>query len=135
MGGVPRFWRSIDNRYRLVGTRCENCGEVYFPPRVVCPKCRREGEMKEVELSGRGEIYTYSVVRVPPEGFEGKAPYVVAIVKLEEGPLVTGMIVDCDPGEIDIGTPVEATFRRVSEDGEDGVIYYSLEFRPVRREE
>ncbi|NPB01472.1 MAG: Zn-ribbon domain-containing OB-fold protein [Methanopyri archaeon] len=130
---VPRFWRSIENRYRLVGTVCKNCGEKFFPPRVVCPNCRRSGEMEEYEFSGRGEVYSYSVVRVPPEGFEDKAPYVVGIVKLEEGPLVTGMIVDCEPSEVEIGMPVEATFRRVSEEGEDGVIYYSLEFRPVRR--
>ncbi len=127
---VPRFWRGIPARYRLIGSKCKNCNEVYYPPRKVCPKCKK-ARMDEVKLKGRGKIETYTVIHVAPEGFEEQVPYVVAIVRLEEGPCLTTQIVDCEPEDIYIGMPVEACFRRINEDGEAGVIYYGLKFRPT----
>ena len=127
---VPRFWRGIPARYRLIGSKCKNCNEVYYPPRKVCPKCKK-ARMDEVKLKGNGKIETYTVIHVAPEGFEEQVPYVVAIVRLEEGPCLTTQIVDCEPEDVYIGMPVEACFRRISEDGEAGVIYYGLKFRPI----
>lgn len=128
---VPRFWRQITNRYNLIGTRCDNCDEVFFPPRHVCPICRRIGKLEPYQLEGRGKIVSYSIVHVPPEGFEDESPYTVAIIKLDEGPRVTGQITDCNPEKIEIGDEVEVTFRHVQEDGESGVIYYGYKFRLV----
>lgn len=126
--GVPRFWREIPYRYELIGTRCSNCDEAFFPPRGICPNCRGSGDVDSLNLSGRGEIVTYTVVRVPPEGFEKEAPYVVAIVKLEEGPRITSQIVDCDPDEVKIGSRVKSVFRKVDEDGPAGIIHYGYKF-------
>ncbi len=127
---VPRFWRSIPARYRLIGSKCKNCYEIYYPPRKVCPKCRK-AKMEEVKLKGRGKIETYTVIHVAPEGFEEQVPYIIAIVRLEEGPCLTTQIVGCEPEDVYIGMPVEACFRRINEDGEAGVIYYGLKFKPV----
>jgi uncharacterized OB-fold protein len=129
--GVPRFWREIPYRYQLIGTRCSKCGDTYFPPRSICPNCRGSGKVSETKLSGLGEVLTYTVVRVPPEGFEREAPYVVAIIKLEEGPRITAQIVDCKPEDVQIGTKVRSVFRRVGEEGASGAIYYGYKF--VRR--
>lgn len=126
--GVPRFWREIHYRYKLIGTKCSNCDEAFFPPRGICPNCRGSGDVDSLKLSGRGEIVTYTVVRVPPEGFEKEAPYVVAIVKLEEGPRITSQIVDCDPDEVKIGSRVKSVFRKVDEDGPAGIIHYGYKF-------
>ena len=38
---APRFWRSIPQRYNLSGTHCTRCNEYFFPPRNLCPNCRR----------------------------------------------------------------------------------------------
>ncbi|AEF96975.1 Zn-ribbon domain-containing OB-fold protein [Methanotorris igneus] len=129
---VVRTWRHIRERYNLIGVKCKNCGTVYFPSRILCPKCRRKTQMEEIKLSGKGKVYTYSVVHTPPKEFEKIAPYIIAIVELEEGPKVTAQIVDCDKDEIYIGMPVEAVFRRIKEDGEDGIISYGYKFRPVK---
>lgn len=127
---VPRFWREIPYRYQLIGTSCKTCGNAFFPPRSICPNCRGSGRVEELKLSGRGEVVTYTVVRVAPEGFEKEAPYVVGIVKLEEGPRITSQIVDCDPDDVGIGTKVRAVFRKIGEEGPSGAIYYGYKFVP-----
>lgn len=131
---VPRFWREQPQRYRLLGSECNRCGSIYFPPRQVCPECRREsvGKMAQRQLSGRGTILTHTIVHQPADGFELQTPYVMAIVELEEGCRVMAQVVDILPEALQPGLAVEATFRRIREDGKSGVIYYGYKFRPVR---
>ncbi|HEC86943.1 MAG TPA: Zn-ribbon domain-containing OB-fold protein [Thermoplasmatales archaeon] len=132
---VARFWREIPQRYNLMGNKCTVCNRVYFPPREVCPYCRRSslGKMVDVKLKGSGEVVTYAVVHTSPSKFEGQAPYAIAIVELDEGPRITGQIVDCDLDKIGIGMKVQATFRRIQDDGYTGAIYYGYKFRPVEK--
>ncbi len=82
------------------------------------------------EFSGLGTVYSFTVVREAPEGFEGQAPYVLALVKLDEGPLVTAQLTDLD-GDVAIGDRVEMVTRRLRTDGERGIILYGYKFRPV----
>lgn len=131
MPAVPRFWRRIPNRYNLIGTKCNSCDSVFFPPRSVCPKCRRIGKLESYQLSGKGKIVSYTHVRVPPEGFEDETPYPLAIIELEEGPRITGQITDSELDEVEIGNKVEATFRHVGEEGDEGIIYYGYKFRLI----
>jgi uncharacterized OB-fold protein len=132
--GVARFWREIPQRYNFMGNRCENCGQVFFPPRESCPTCRRKsiGKMKDIKLSGKGEVITYSIIHVGPSGFEEQTPYPIAIIKLEEGPQVTAQIVDSPLEEIKIGMKVESTFRKIQQDGYTGAIYYGYKFKKQR---
>lgn len=129
MPAVPKFWRKIPERYNLIGTKCKSCDSVFFPPRSICPNCRRMGTIEEFQLSGNGEIVSYTKIQEPLEGFEDQAPYVLAIVELEEGPRITGQIADVDPEDVEIGKKVERVFRHIGEDGEDGMIYYGYKFR------
>jgi len=128
---VPRFWREISNRYNLIGTKCGNCNKVFFPPRYICPKCRRIGKLDPYKLNGKGKIITFTVTHVAPNGFEDQAPYALAIIELDEGPRLTAQITDCDPNQIKIGDRVEMVFRRIGQDGEDGAIYYGYKARLV----
>ena len=132
--GVARFWREIPQRYNLIGNKCEECGQVFFPPREACPKCRRKsmGKMDEVKLNGKGEIVTYSIIHAAPEHLEVQTPYPIAIIELDEGPRVTAQVVDCDIKNIKIGMQVESTFRKIQEDGYVGAIYYGYKFKPVK---
>lgn len=131
---VPRFWREQPQRYRLIGSECNHCGGIYFPPRTVCPECRRDsvGKMVQRQLAGRGTVLTSTVVHQPADGFELQAPYVMAIVELEEGCRVMTQLIDVPPEGVKPGLAVEAAFRRIREDGRSGVIYYGYKFRPVR---
>ena len=128
---VPRFWREIPQRYNLQASRCETCKGIHFPPREVCPTCRRAsiGKMTLVNLSGRGTILESTRVHKPAPGFELQVPYFVALVQTEEGPVVTGQVVDSDPEAIVAGTRVKAVFRRLGQDGEAGVIYYGTKWQ------
>jgi uncharacterized OB-fold protein len=89
------------------------------------------GKMKELKLSGHGEVLTYSIIYNAPENFEGQTPYPIAIIKLDEGPKVTSQIVDCKIEDIKIGMKVQSTFRKIQEDGYIGAIYYGYKFKPV----
>lgn len=128
---IPRFWRSIKSRYNLIATKCKSCQGIYFPPRAICPKCRRKSKLEDFKLKGIGEVVSYTVIHSPPEGFENKTPYIMAIVKLVEGPCVTTQIVDCDPEEMRIGMKVKSVFRKIREDGEAGLIHYGFKFKPI----
>jgi len=129
MKDIVRACRHIPQRYSLIGSECSHCGKVFFPKRVLCPECRRKGELKDIQLKGNGKIHTYSVINTPTEEFKTIAPYVVAIVELEEGAKLTTQIVDCNPDDVEIGNEVEMVFRKIKEEGEDGVISYGYKFR------
>ena len=126
---ISRHWRLQQQRYGLVGEICPHCEEKIFPPRDVCPNCAQEAKTPYV-FSGKGEVYSYTTIYDPPEGYEGNAPYTVALIKLEEGPLVTAQITDVDNGKVEIGTPVEMVTRKLREDGERGMLVYGYKFRP-----
>ena len=123
---VPRFWREIPNRYNLIGARCGNCNKILFPPRYICPFCRRMGKLEPYRLKRKGKVLSYTVAHVAAEGFEDQVPYVLAIIELEDGPRLTAQITDCNPDEIKIGDEVEIVFRRMGEESQDGVIYYGF---------
>ena len=126
---VPRFWRSLPNRYSLIGTKCENCNTYYFPPRRVCIPCRRKGVIREYQFEGSGKVVTHTTIYSAPEGFSKMTPYVLGIVELNEGPRLTAQIV-CDPSEVKIGMRVKSVFRKLGEEGPDDVIYYGTKFIP-----
>lgn len=129
MSSVARFWRKIPQRYNLAGTQCTTCGRYFFPPRNLCPDCRRAGKIREHRFSGLGKVVTYTVIRSASEQFEQMTPYVLAIVELDEGPRLTAQLV-CSPDEVRIGMRVRPVFRRISADGESGVIHYGTKFAP-----
>jgi uncharacterized OB-fold protein len=66
-----------------------------------------------------------------PKGFEEFLPYTVALVQMEEGPMLTAHLTDVEPEEVRIGMPVEMVTRKIREDGEAGQILYGYKFRPV----
>lgn len=132
---IARFWRETPQRYNLGGARCTVCQTVYFPPRSVCPTCAQHrqsiGKLEPFQLSGEGTVETYSVVHDAAEGFEMQVPYVLAIVRTREGPMLTGQVTDIDPKDVRIGLRVRATFRKLREEGKAGVIHYGYKFAPA----
>lgn len=75
-----------------------------------------------------GEVYSYTVVSEAPAGYEDQAPYVLALVKLDDGALVTAQLTDVD-GSITIGDRVEMVTRKITTDGANGMIVYGYKFR------
>jgi len=130
MSNVPMNWRLKSQRYGLVGMACDACSHKVFPPREFCPEC---GAVLQTPytFSGHGEVYSFSTVHQAPDRHEDQAPYTVALIKLEEGPLITAQLTDIDRDAIQIGMPVEMITRALQSSGERGAIVYGYKFRPV----
>ncbi|MFW9968377.1 MAG: Zn-ribbon domain-containing OB-fold protein [Candidatus Thorarchaeota archaeon] len=129
--GVAQVWRRIRAIYNIEGNICKTCKTYYFPPRPVCPTCRRKGQLVEHKFKGLGKIHTFAIVRQAPEDFKRQVPYVVAQVELDEGARVTAQIVNVNPEEVEIGMRVRACFRKITQYGGAGVIVYGYKFEPV----
>jgi hypothetical protein len=128
---IPRHWRLKRQRYGLVGEVCPHCNAKLFPPRDVCPECGKEAK-NLYNFSGKGEVFSYTTVYEAPAGYEEYAPYMIALVKLDEGPLVTAQLTDVGENKVEIGTPVEMVTRRLRQDGDErGMLVYGYKFRPV----
>lgn len=130
---VPRFWREFPHRYTLQASHCKNCEEVHFPPRTICPACRRESidRMERIRLAGHGRVLEWTRVHRAAPGYGLQVPYLIALIETDEGPRVLGQVVETD--HVDVGTPVQAVFRRIGEDGPSGVIHYGMKWKPVAR--
>lgn len=96
------YWEAA-GKGKLVMRKCSDCGKLHHYPRTICPHCH-SSDTAFVEVSGRGEIYSYSVTR------QAKPPYVIAYVSLEEGVTMLTNIVDCDPDRLRIGDRVKVRF-------------------------
>ncbi len=128
---VPMLWRRIRHRYNLVGRHCKTCDSKYFPPIPLCRKCRRKSDLVDFQFSGLGKIYSYTIIRDPPTGFRDLAPYAIAMIRLDEGPLVLSQIVDTKFEDLRIGMSVQVVFRRIGDAGRTGVLHYSYKFKAL----
>jgi uncharacterized OB-fold protein len=115
---------------KFLGVRCKGCHTLTFPPLGVCRNCSGT-ELEPTDVTGKGTIRTFTVIRVAPEG--RKPPYVVAMVELEQGPWVIGNLVDINPEDADlsiIGKKVTLGTQVVEGDtyslGESHVITFTL---------
>jgi uncharacterized OB-fold protein len=97
------FWDAA-SQGRLLIKKCAACGEPHHYPRPLCPFCFSD-RTEWVPASGRGTLYSYSVMRRVP------APYAIAYVTLEEGPTMMTNIVDCDLDALRIGQSVRVVFK------------------------
>ena len=80
---IPRNWRTRQQRYSLKAEICNDCGKHIFPPRDVCPHCAAE-KQSWTNLSGQGEVFSFTTMYNAPAGFAEYAPYTMALVKLAE---------------------------------------------------
>ncbi len=105
----------------LLGTVCKSCGVHFFGSPRFCLKCT-SGDLQPVELSKEGILYTFTIVRVPPPGWQGSVPYILGAVKLPEGPSITSEVVDCPEEALKVGMPMELTLRVGGKDKEENEV-------------
>ena len=97
-----------------------------FYPRIACPHCFSD-KVEWVQASGKGTVYSYTVVtNNAPSAFIQDMPFVIAIVKLEEGVQMLSNIVECDPEDVSCDMPVEVIFEKLNQD------FTLPKFRPVK---
>ncbi|HDP23943.1 MAG TPA: Zn-ribbon domain-containing OB-fold protein [Deltaproteobacteria bacterium] len=120
------FWEGT-KQGKLLYQKCKDCGTNVFYPRIACISCFSDN-LEWVESSGKGTVYTYTVVKSnSPTAFLPDLPYVIAIVKLEEdGVQMLSNIVGCDPDEVRCDMPVEVTFEKLNDE------FVLPKFKPFR---
>ena len=125
------LWTS-DERPQLVGSQCPNCGEVFFPKRqdVLCSYCQ-SSSFKEIKLSPRGKIYSYTVVmQRPPVYYQAEVPYAIGFVELPEGIRVETLFTGGKLEDLRVGMEVEILIDKLHTE-EDGTEVYCYKFKPV----
>jgi uncharacterized protein len=111
------YWEGA-GEHRLVVLRCVGCRTWVHPPDGVCPGCQGD-ELVPEELSGRGRVYSWSVMHSPGNpGFENRIPYAVLVVELEEqrGLFTIGNVVDCELDDIEIDMALEVTWEELTDE-------------------
>jgi hypothetical protein len=108
------FWDAV-RAGRLIAQKCEECGHLRHPPRPMCPRCHSLRHSL-AELSGLGELYSYSILHYPQfPSFD--YPVIAVLVDLVEGiRIVSNLVVD-DASKVRIGLPVKVTFAPSANDG------------------
>mgnify|MGYP001626182789 FL=1 len=124
---TKKFWDGL-REGKIYGTKCRKCGRLYFPPVADCGECY-SSDMDWVELSGEGEIITFTHIIVRPVSFQDQQPYTVAIAQLREGVKALAWLTDVKRKDIKVGMKV----RLVAKVMEDGRVTY--EFKPAEKTE
>ena len=119
------FWdATAEGRFQL--QRCTDCDIVLWFPRRQCSTCWNEN-LATFDASGKGTVYSFTIVRKGAMDYKDASPFVIAYVELEEGPRVMTNIVGCDPESVTVGMPVEMVFH---DTGAGNALY---RFQPASR--
>ena len=109
------YWKA-STEHRLLIKRCADCKKLHFYPRELCPHCHSDA-VDWVESKGLGSVYSFTIARRPAgPAFKPDAPYVVAIVELDEGPRMMTNITGSPVDSIRIGQRVRVAYEDVSEE-------------------
>lgn len=103
----PYWYAASQGKFLL--QRCTSCATFIHYPRPWCSICWST-ELEWVEGSGRGRVVTFTVVHQPPFESYAEVPYVLAVVKLEEGPQMMANVLGIEPARMRIDLPVRVCF-------------------------
>lgn len=110
------FWAATRAKQLLV-QRCDDCGIAVWYPRDRCSACLG-ASLRWTPASGRGVVYTFNVMHGPGNPMMAdEAPFVLALVDLDEGYRVATNIVNCDPHDVRCAMPVEVAWDVSLSDG------------------
>ena len=125
---IESFYKFVE-KGKLMGAQCDKCGQLLVPPRPMCPNCLSKA-LSWKELPKRGELLTYTIIHVAPKQFQSMAPYVVGVVKFEEGAQLPGIIKNVALDAVKVGMRLVIDFDRetMSEEWPQWPRYY---FKPV----
>jgi uncharacterized OB-fold protein len=107
------YWEGLEQGELRI-QRCRSCAKAVFYPRSICPYCHSD-QLEWIVASGRGTIYTYTVLHQAFGAFAADVPFIVALVALDEGVRMLSRIVDAPRDQVAIGAAVEVTFATVGD--------------------
>ena len=92
---------------KILARKCKNCGELHLVTVYFCQKCGHK-EFENVELEGKGTVVTYTIITVPPAGFEKYTPYAWVVVQLGSNLRISGFMANiAKPADLPIGSKVK----------------------------
>jgi uncharacterized OB-fold protein len=110
-------WREHGGLHRLEGSKCDDCNQVYYPRRSVCPKCHSLN-VSVFKFSGKGTLVNFfpnNISQIAILGFREHSPRFISIVKLDEGPVIIGELIELNnPQLLQPGVRVKTTIRKQS---------------------
>lgn len=118
------FWEAT-KRHELVIQRCRTHDGFFFYPRELCPVCL-SSDLEWARVTGRGRVHAFTIVHQPNDrAFAEDAPYVYAVIQLDEGARMISNVIGIPPEEVSVDMPVEAVFEDVTEE------WTLVKFQPV----
>ena len=116
MEGLTREFYIWCRQGELRFQRCKGCAAFRHVPREICAECN-SFDWEWVRSSGRGKIFTWTVVeRALHPAFTDSTPMAPVVVEMEEGVRLLSEMVDCAPGQLEIGMPVQVVFEAVTDE-------------------
>jgi uncharacterized OB-fold protein len=115
---------------RLLGSRCRESGEIFYPAQIMNPVTHRAGTMEPTEIAGQGTLLNFTKVMRSIPGFD--SPYAIGIVRLRAGPTLTAQLIDWQGANLHIGMSVELVIGPIRHDP-DGTAVIGPKFRPIER--
>jgi uncharacterized OB-fold protein len=113
--GTKPYWEGC-KRHELLIQKCGQCGMHQFYPRLICTGCSASS-LDWVAASGCGTVVSWTIVRHPvSEAYADDVPYVIALIKLQEGPTMMSQLIDCDLESVHSGLPVSVCFQDWTEE-------------------
>lgn len=128
------LWQmEADDKPRLMGSRCRECGEMFFPRKNLnfCMHCHQES-LEEILFSGKGRVLSLTKVERQPAGgfYKGQVPYTYGIVQLDEGVNIFSQLVD-DP-TLSADERVEMVVVKLYEEDENDVMTFKFKADSLR---
>lgn len=136
-GWIPQVAGSLTGRnpetLHLLGSRCDQCGQVYFPSRKNCPQCLDEHSLKPTQLSDTGILQTFVLAQVAPPGYN--VPHAQGYIDLSnQGPRIFSLLTDYeDPLHLHLGCEMGLKIVKLGRDKENRIIV-GYRFRPLKKE-
>ncbi|MEE8332973.1 MAG: Zn-ribbon domain-containing OB-fold protein [Alphaproteobacteria bacterium] len=110
------FWDAAKDHKFLLQYDPEADKYQFYPRGISVHTGKQNLEWREV--SGRGEVYTWTETVVPARGFEGDEPYLIACVELDEGVRLMSLLHNCTADEVKIGMRVRMSWDKIDSDSE-----------------
>lgn len=117
-----------DGVVRLLASRCNDCGGVFFPVRHFCGRCCSD-DLAQITLSAAGQVNAYSLIDRKSALSLIEPPYMQASVRMAEGVNVYTILTGLEPDSVAIGQRVETALAQVGTN-EQGAPLVAFVFRP-----
>ena len=119
--GTQYFWDAAKRGKLALQYDPESKTYQFWPRTISVTTGKRNLEWRDT--SGKGEVYSYTVTHVPATGFDGKTPYVVGLIELDEKVRIIGNILNIKPDDVKVGMRVKVMFEKLNDD----ISYFAFE--------